>query len=105
MQPAHFLKWQPCHFPVMALCFVVLIYLNVFQLSRGEICVANFKAPLQIVRVWTGYKFIRTVALCTPLHDYHTPSQADGQIGSIPLQKRKFFDGLFKYPMFQLQPI
>ena len=26
-----FLKWQPCHFPVMALCFVVLIYLNVFQ--------------------------------------------------------------------------
>ena len=26
-----FLKWQPCHFPVMAFCFVVLIYLNVFQ--------------------------------------------------------------------------
>ena len=26
-----FLKWQPCHFPVMAQCFVVLIYLNVSQ--------------------------------------------------------------------------
>ena len=25
------LKWHPCHFPVMALCFVVLIYLWVFQ--------------------------------------------------------------------------
>ena len=24
--------WQPCHFPVMALCFVVLIYLNVFPI-------------------------------------------------------------------------
>ena len=27
-----FLKWQPCHFPLMALCFVVLIYLNVLQI-------------------------------------------------------------------------
>ena len=26
-----FLKWRPCHFPVMALGFVVLIYLRVFQ--------------------------------------------------------------------------
>ena len=26
-----FLRWQPYHFPVMAFCFVVLIYLNVFQ--------------------------------------------------------------------------
>ena len=26
-----FLKWHPCHFPVMALSFVVLIYLSVFQ--------------------------------------------------------------------------
>ena len=25
------------------------------KLSRGEICVANFKAPLQMVRVWTGF--------------------------------------------------
>ena len=24
------------------------------KLSRGEICVANFKAPLRMVRVWTG---------------------------------------------------
>ena len=23
-----FLKWQPCHFPVMAFCFIVLIYLK-----------------------------------------------------------------------------
>ena len=26
-----FLKWQPCHFHVMAFCFVLLIYLNVFN--------------------------------------------------------------------------
>ena len=26
-----FLKWQPCHFPLMAFCFVVLIYLHVHQ--------------------------------------------------------------------------
>ena len=26
-----FLKWQPCHFPVMAFCLVVLIFLDVFQ--------------------------------------------------------------------------
>ena len=26
-----FLKWQPCHFPVMAFCFAALIYLNVLQ--------------------------------------------------------------------------
>ena len=25
-----FLKWQPCHFPVMAFCFVVLIFPNLF---------------------------------------------------------------------------
>ena len=25
------------------------------QLSRGEICVANLKAPLPMVRVWTGF--------------------------------------------------
>ena len=27
----YFLKWHPCYFPVMALSFVVLIYLSVFQ--------------------------------------------------------------------------
>ena len=26
-----------------------------YKLSRGEISVANFKAPLQMVQVWTGY--------------------------------------------------
>ena len=31
-----FLKWQPCHFPVMALCFVVLIYLYVFQYIKSS---------------------------------------------------------------------
>ena len=25
------------------------------KLSRGEICVANLKVPLQMVRVWTGF--------------------------------------------------
>ena len=25
------------------------------KLSRGEICVANLKAPLRMVRVWTGF--------------------------------------------------
>ena len=25
------------------------------QLSRSEIYVANFKAPLQMVRIWTGF--------------------------------------------------
>ena len=25
------------------------------KLGRGEICVANFKAPLQMVLVWTGF--------------------------------------------------
>ena len=25
------------------------------KLSRGEICVANIKAPLRMVRVWTGF--------------------------------------------------
>ena len=25
------------------------------ELSRGEICVANLKAPLRMVRVWTGF--------------------------------------------------
>ena len=25
------------------------------ELSRGEICVENFNAPLQMVQVWTGY--------------------------------------------------
>ena len=28
-----FLKWQPCHFPVMALCFVELIFVNVFSIN------------------------------------------------------------------------
>ena len=31
-----------------------LMVLNIWKLSRGEICVANFKAPLKMVRVWTG---------------------------------------------------
>ena len=31
LRPKAFLKWQPCHFPVMASSFVVLIYLSVFQ--------------------------------------------------------------------------
>ena len=26
------------------------------KLSRGEICVANLNAPLQMVQVWTGFK-------------------------------------------------
>ena len=26
-----------------------------YKLSRGEICVASFKVPLQMVRVWTGF--------------------------------------------------
>ena len=25
------------------------------KLSRGEICVANLKAPMGMVRVWTGF--------------------------------------------------
>ena len=29
--------------------------LNNEQLSRGEICVANLKARLRMVRVWTGF--------------------------------------------------
>ena len=38
--------------------FLVLngvIVTNSSELSRGEICVANLKAPLQMVRVWTGF--------------------------------------------------
>ena len=31
LRKKNILKYQPCHFPVMAICFVVLIYLNVFQ--------------------------------------------------------------------------
>ena len=26
-----------------------------YKLSRGEICVANYKATLQMVQVWTGF--------------------------------------------------
>ena len=28
---------------------------GVHKLSRGEICAANFKVPLRMVRVWTGF--------------------------------------------------
>ena len=31
-----FLKWQPCHFPVTALCFVVLVYANVVQYPASK---------------------------------------------------------------------
>ena len=31
LQSINFLKWHPCHFPAMALSFVVSIYLSVFQ--------------------------------------------------------------------------
>ena len=36
--------------------FTYLLELSNYQLSKGEICEANFKAPLRMMRVWTGYK-------------------------------------------------
>ena len=30
-------------------------FYKVYKLSRGEICLANLKAPLQMVQVWTGF--------------------------------------------------
>ena len=37
-----FLKWQPCHFPVMALCYVVLIFLTVLLVVLSLISIYFF---------------------------------------------------------------
>ena len=49
---------------IFSFVHLMFIYFNViksinqssnYQLGRGEICVANLKARLQMVRVWTGF--------------------------------------------------
>ena len=42
-------------------CKTIFIYK---QLSRGEICVTNFKAPLGMVRVWTGFQSSHGIVHC-----------------------------------------
>ena len=61
-----FLKWQPCHFPVMAQCFVVLIYLNVSQ-KRCWLFYPLFQFIFLFYWGWPSFGFKQFMMLFTLL--------------------------------------
>ena len=64
-----FLKWQPCYFPVMAICFLVWIYLQFSILVQSQYATANNITEYEWGKIESALALQRYLAYVTTKHN------------------------------------